>query len=85
MPVKCPTCGTLSVQPYSPFCSERCASVDLGNWFSGKYAVPTDAEPDEEELDAIIDAMETENADISGDDKAIDSQQGAEIMPFLRK
>jgi endogenous inhibitor of DNA gyrase (YacG/DUF329 family) len=73
------------VQPYSPFCSERCASVDLGNWFSGKYSVPTDAEPDEEELDAIIDAMETENADISGDDKATDSQQGAEIMPFQRK
>jgi endogenous inhibitor of DNA gyrase (YacG/DUF329 family) len=85
MPAKCPTCGTLSAQPYSPFCSERCASVDLGNWFSGKYAVPAVTPPDEEELDAIIDAMETGNANISGDDRAIDSQQGAEIMPFQRK
>ena len=52
MPAKCPTCGTLSAKQHTPFCSERCASVDLGNWFSGKYAVPADAEPDEDDLDA---------------------------------
>ena len=22
---------------YKPFCSKRCADIDLGNWFSGKY------------------------------------------------
>lgn len=85
MPAKCPTCGTLSAKQHSPFCSERCASVDLGNWFSGKYAVPADEEPDEDDLDALIDAMETENASISGDGGATDGQQGAEIMPFQRK
>ena len=23
-----------------PFCSPRCADVDLGRWFSGDYAIP---------------------------------------------
>ncbi len=25
---------------YAPFCSKRCADVDLQRWFSGAYAVP---------------------------------------------
>lgn len=37
----CPICREREVQPdYRPFCSKRCADIDLGRWFSGRYAVP---------------------------------------------
>ncbi len=34
-----------------PFCSRRCADVDLGRWFTGSYRVPS-AETDEDEAQA---------------------------------
>jgi endogenous inhibitor of DNA gyrase (YacG/DUF329 family) len=37
---KCPICGRPTAQEARPFCSKRCADVDLGRWFSGVYAVP---------------------------------------------
>lgn len=41
---KCPICGRPSVRDYRPFCSRRCADVDLGRWLSGAYAIPEQAE-----------------------------------------
>lgn len=39
---KCPICGKLYTgEQYAPFCSKRCADVDLGRWFNGCYAVPS--------------------------------------------
>ena len=41
--VKCPICGTktkLSKNPYRPFCSERCKTIDLGSWADEKYSMP---------------------------------------------
>lgn len=37
---KCPLCGQPTVQAYRPFCSKRCADIDLGRWLEGEYAVP---------------------------------------------
>ena len=37
---KCPTCGAPADAEARPFCSSRCADVDLGNWFQGKYGIP---------------------------------------------
>jgi uncharacterized protein len=37
---KCPTCGKPTDELLKPFCSKRCADVDLHRWFSGAYAVP---------------------------------------------
>jgi endogenous inhibitor of DNA gyrase (YacG/DUF329 family) len=37
---KCPICEKPSDPRYRPFCSKRCADVDLGRWFSGRYVVP---------------------------------------------
>jgi hypothetical protein len=45
---KCAICGKPQDQAYRPFCSKRCADVDLGRWFSGRYAIPA-AEEDEPE------------------------------------
>jgi endogenous inhibitor of DNA gyrase (YacG/DUF329 family) len=45
----CPICRKGSATaPYAPFCSKRCADVDLQRWFAGVYAVPA-AEQDEAE------------------------------------
>jgi hypothetical protein len=42
----CPICKKPVADPaYRPFCSKRCADVDLQRWFVGAYAVP--AEEDE--------------------------------------
>jgi uncharacterized protein len=45
----CPICGRPGEAATRPFCSLRCAEVDLGRWFTGAYAVP--AEPAEAPLD----------------------------------
>lgn len=36
----CPICGKPSAPATRPFCSRRCAEIDLGRWFSGAYRVP---------------------------------------------
>ena len=38
----CPVCGRPAVLRFRPFCSARCADVDLGRWLSGQYRVPTE-------------------------------------------
>ena len=43
----CPTCGKAAHVPYTPFCSKRCADVDLNRWFRGDYAVPAVENDDE--------------------------------------
>jgi endogenous inhibitor of DNA gyrase (YacG/DUF329 family) len=47
---KCPICGKPVDPAFRPFCSRRCADVDLQRWLSGAYRVPAvegenDAEP----------------------------------------
>jgi endogenous inhibitor of DNA gyrase (YacG/DUF329 family) len=36
----CPICGKPISEDYRPFCSKRCADIDLGRWLGGRYAVP---------------------------------------------
>ena len=47
----CPICRKPTVPRYRPFCSRRCADVDLGKWFAGDYAVPSE-DPDDIDADA---------------------------------
>ncbi|HUI19200.1 MAG TPA: DNA gyrase inhibitor YacG [Alphaproteobacteria bacterium] len=44
---KCPICGRPPEPAYRPFCSKRCADVDLGRWLGGDYRVATEETPDE--------------------------------------
>jgi endogenous inhibitor of DNA gyrase (YacG/DUF329 family) len=37
---KCPICGGSLAARYRPFCSRRCADVDLSRWLSGAYVIP---------------------------------------------
>ncbi|MDE2474292.1 MAG: DNA gyrase inhibitor YacG [Alphaproteobacteria bacterium] len=34
---------------YRPFCSKRCAEIDLGKWLTGSYAIPATEEESEDE------------------------------------
>ena len=43
----CPLCSKPSVEQYRPFCSKRCADVDLTRWLSGVYRVPVEDSEDE--------------------------------------
>jgi len=52
---KCPNCGKPSHPDYRPFCSKRCADLDLHRWLSGTYAIPVveeDRGPDDSDEDA---------------------------------
>lgn len=52
MSVKCPRCGKETLfqgNPYRPFCSERCKLIDLGNWISENYRVPTRSTDEDED------------------------------------
>ena len=41
----CPICRQRPAAPtYKPFCSKRCADVDLQRWFTGGYAIPDSVE-----------------------------------------
>ena len=46
-PLACPICGRPAEAKVRPFCSARCADVDLGRWFTGQYRTP--AKPSDEE------------------------------------
>ena len=48
----CPLCGKPSLQKFHPFCSNRCAQIDLNRWLGGNYAIPvkdTAEEADDQE------------------------------------
>jgi uncharacterized protein len=39
----CPICGKPLAQDYRPFCSKRCADIDLSRWLKGIYVIPATA------------------------------------------
>ena len=51
----CPICSKPADPAYRPFCSRRCADVDLGRWLNGSYAMPsTDPDDVEEALEEAV-------------------------------
>ena len=38
----CPICKKPTARDHRPFCSRRCADIDLGNWFDESYRVPSE-------------------------------------------
>jgi hypothetical protein len=43
---RCVVCGKPQVARFRPFCSKRCANVDLAKWLRGGYAIPAEEPPD---------------------------------------
>jgi len=63
----CPICGKQSAERYRPFCSKRCADIDLGRWLDGRYRVPgPPASPED---------IESEAQEEEGDEATLDSRR----------
>ncbi len=60
--LRCPICGEPCLQDYRPFCSKRCADVDLGRWLSGRYAIPVTEDSDEDGDDSGERALDQSTA-----------------------
>jgi endogenous inhibitor of DNA gyrase (YacG/DUF329 family) len=48
-PLRCPICSKPAGPGFRPFCSKRCADIDLGRWFGEAYRAPVPPEPEIEE------------------------------------
>lgn len=44
---RCPICRKFTIADYRPFCSKRCADIDLGRWLNEGYAIPAIEPPDD--------------------------------------
>jgi endogenous inhibitor of DNA gyrase (YacG/DUF329 family) len=55
----CPICGKPTDPAVKPFCSRRCADIDLHRWLTGVYAIPA-TEDDDEDGDGPDPAKERE-------------------------
>ncbi|HZY12243.1 MAG TPA: DNA gyrase inhibitor YacG [Beijerinckiaceae bacterium] len=45
----CPLCGKPADAHYRPFCSKRCADIDLNRWLGGVYAIPSRGADEDED------------------------------------
>jgi uncharacterized protein len=50
-PSQCPICSKPLDIKYAPFCSKRCADLDLNRWLKGAYAIAGKAAEDEDEVE----------------------------------
>lgn len=57
---RCPICGKPTVEATKPFCSKRCADIDLSRWLKGVYAIPTEETEEGGDIDAKDDPFNTE-------------------------
>jgi uncharacterized protein len=48
----CPICGKPRAAAFKPFCSKRCADIDLYRWLSGGYRIETDEPPEDGAADS---------------------------------
>lgn len=63
--VTCPMCDKPARAPHKPFCSRRCAQLDLGKWLTGDYTIPA-YEPME---DSDIEAFLAEQSEQEGEER----------------
>ena len=64
-PGKCPECKRPTSPQYRPFCSKRCADIDLGRWLGGGYVIAggnSDADEDGEAPEYLIPEGDSENS-----------------------
>ncbi|MGY3439194.1 MULTISPECIES: DNA gyrase inhibitor YacG [unclassified Marinovum] len=53
--MSCPICAKPTEAKYRPFCSKRCADLDLAKWLTGAYAIPLEEEDEFSDTTAPID------------------------------
>ena len=72
----CPECGDTTSDRYRPFCSKRCADVDLSRWLRGAYAIAggnADEDEDGDDARASDMARQAAIADQQDDDSGANS------------
>ena len=67
--VTCPLCQQTAKSPHTPFCSRRCAQLDLGKWLTGDYAIPAYEAMDDSDVETLLAAHEAHQA-IEADDES---------------
>lgn len=66
--IPCPICRAPSDPACQPFCSSRCADVDLSRWLRGGYAIPVSEDDDEDgEAGAALSDVAAEARNGKGD------------------
>ena len=50
----CPLCKLPSVTPHTPFCSKRCAQLDLGKWLNEAYVIPAHEADEDADLESML-------------------------------
>ena len=53
--MSCPICDAETRKDYRPFCSKRCADLDLAKWLNGSYALPSQ---DPEDIEKALEEAE---------------------------
>ncbi len=64
----CPLCKRPAEILYRPFCSRRCAQLDLGKWLTGSYAIPSHEAMEDSDVDTLLAAHESQQAARADDD-----------------
>jgi uncharacterized protein len=49
-PRRCPICNKPATPRDRPFCSPRCAEIDLGRWFGEAYRIPVAPKDGDDEI-----------------------------------
>lgn len=65
-PARCTICGRPASERYRPFCSKRCADIDLARWLGGTYVIAggnSDADEDGDEAAGALPVKGSSNAD----------------------
>ena len=65
----CPICSKPALAPHMPFCSRRCAQLDLGKWLTGDYAIPAYEAMDDSDVDMLLASHEVSSGDQSDEDR----------------
>ena len=64
----CPLCQQPAKAPHTPFCSRRCAQLDLGKWLTGDYAIPAHEAMEDSDVETLIAAYEYQQPTQADDD-----------------
>lgn len=70
----CPICDKPADKTLRPFCSRRCADIDLSRWLKGGYAIPGAPSGEEDDAMAVDDTKPLENRGFRKSDKGMDRE-----------
>ena len=64
----CPLCEQPAKAPHTPFCSRRCAQLDLGKWLTEDYTIPAHEAMEDSDVEMLLAAHESQLVKQADDD-----------------